>query len=76
MAQQREKFVKGAIKKGHSEAISQSVFDLMAEFAKYGFNKSHSAAYAMISICNGIGFEIKKRYLTAEVKEETPEGCN
>lgn len=50
MAKQREKFVEGAVKKGHAEALAQKIFDLMAEFAKYGFNKSHAAAYAMITV--------------------------
>ncbi len=50
MAQQREKFVAGAVKNGHPDSLAQSIFDLMAEFAKYGFNKSHAAAYAMVTI--------------------------
>ncbi|MDB5038143.1 MAG: dnaE [Bacteriovoracaceae bacterium] len=50
MAQQREKFVAGAIKNKHPEHLAQRIFDLMAEFAKYGFNKSHAAAYAMITV--------------------------
>jgi len=50
MAQQREKFVNGALKLKHPESLAQKVFDLMAEFAKYGFNKSHAAAYAMVTV--------------------------
>ncbi len=49
MAQQREKFVKGAVLNQYPESLAQSIFDLMSEFAKYGFNKSHAAAYAMIT---------------------------
>ncbi len=49
MAKQREKFVKGAEKLGHPTNLAQKIFDLMAEFAKYGFNKSHAAAYAMVT---------------------------
>lgn len=49
MAKQREKFVKGSVKNHYSEELAQSIFDLMSEFAKYGFNKSHAAAYAMIT---------------------------
>jgi DNA polymerase-3 subunit alpha len=49
MAKQREKFVEGAMKNGHSAELSQKIFDLMSEFAKYGFNKSHAAAYAMVT---------------------------
>lgn len=49
MAKQNEKFVKGAVKKGFSEKKAKSLFDLIEKFAGYGFNKSHSTAYAMIS---------------------------
>lgn len=49
MAKQREKFVEGSKKNGYDEGLAQSIFDLMSEFAKYGFNKSHAAAYAMIT---------------------------
>lgn len=49
MAKQREKFVKGAVKNKYAEDQAQSIFDLMSEFAKYGFNKSHAAAYAMVT---------------------------
>jgi DNA polymerase-3 subunit alpha len=53
MAQQREKFVAGAVKNRHPEQLAQKIFDLMSEFAKYGFNKSHAAAYAMITVQTG-----------------------
>ncbi|NLW62784.1 MAG: DNA polymerase III subunit alpha [Syntrophomonadaceae bacterium] len=46
---QRDKFVSGAIKRGLSREKASYIFDLMEHFAGYGFNKSHSAAYAMIS---------------------------
>src|SRR5438128_307024 len=49
MAQQRQKFVRGAIAKGIAEAAAEQLFDRIAAFASYGFNKSHSAAYAVIS---------------------------
>ena len=49
MAKQRERFMTGA-KERHFEAKkAEHIFDLMAEFAGYGFNKSHSAAYALIA---------------------------
>lgn len=48
MSQQRTKFVEGAIKKGVTSATAEKVFELMAYFAGYGFNKSHSAGYALI----------------------------
>jgi len=49
MESNRESFVEGAKKKGIDERKADKVFSLMLEFGKYGFNKSHSAAYALIS---------------------------
>jgi DNA polymerase III subunit alpha len=49
MARMRAKFLAGAVARGVSEAKATEIFDLMAFFAGYGFNKSHSAAYAVIS---------------------------
>jgi DNA polymerase-3 subunit alpha len=49
MAQQRSIFLLGARAKGHSEALATQLFDLMEKFAEYGFNKSHTAAYAVIT---------------------------
>ena len=49
MAKQREIFVEGATGLGIDSRISGSIFDLMEKFAGYGFNKSHSAAYALVS---------------------------
>lgn len=49
MLEQREKFIEGAIKKGHSRERAEELFDLIEYFAGYGFNKSHSAAYALVS---------------------------
>lgn len=49
MAKQREIFVAGALANGVAENISTPIFDLMEKFAEYGFNKSHSAAYALLS---------------------------
>jgi DNA polymerase-3 subunit alpha len=49
MAKQREVFVKGATSRGVAVATATRIFDLMEKFAGYGFNKSHSAAYALLS---------------------------
>lgn len=49
MAQQRAIFLAGALKRGVDAAVAHGVFDLMEKFAAYGFNKSHSAAYALIA---------------------------
>jgi DNA polymerase-3 subunit alpha len=49
MAKQRSIFVDGAVARGVAEANAAHIFDLMEKFAGYGFNKSHSAAYAVLS---------------------------
>ncbi len=49
MAKQREIFVSGATERGVAEKTATRIFDLMEKFAGYGFNKSHSAAYAVLS---------------------------
>ncbi|MCB1214979.1 MAG: DNA polymerase III subunit alpha, partial [Deltaproteobacteria bacterium] len=49
MARQKEKFLQGARENKIPEAKAKKIFDLMAKFAEYGFNKSHSAAYALVS---------------------------
>lgn len=49
MAQQKERFLNGAKKNGFNEKKSEELFELMAEFAKYGFNKSHAAAYCVVA---------------------------
>jgi DNA polymerase-3 subunit alpha len=49
MAKQRERFVQGAVKRGFPQKKIEKIFDLMAQFAGYGFNKSHSAAYALLA---------------------------
>ncbi len=60
MAQQRSLFVDGAVKRNVDEKLATLLFDLMEKFAGYGFNKSHSAAYALVS------------YQTAYLKEHYP----
>ena len=49
METQRKIFVEGATARGIADAKAQEVFDLMAKFADYGFNKSHAAAYALVA---------------------------
>ena len=60
MASQRELFIKGAIERKYPRAKVEKIFDLMAQFAGYGFNKSHSAAYAHLA------------YVTAYLKAHYP----
>ncbi len=49
MAKQRNRFVEGAIQRKHPKDKVVRIFDLMEQFAGYGFNKSHSAAYALLA---------------------------
>src|SRR5579862_1583352 len=49
MAKQRDRFIKGALAKGFPQKKVEKIFDLMEQFAGYGFNKSHSAAYAYLA---------------------------
>ncbi|TVQ41600.1 MAG: DNA polymerase III subunit alpha, partial [Geminicoccaceae bacterium] len=60
MDQQREVFVKGASERGIEEGLANTIFDQVAKFASYGFNKSHAAAYALLA------------YQTAYVKAHHP----
>ncbi len=60
MAAQRERFVQGAAEKGFPKKNVVRIFDLMEQFAGYGFNKSHSAAYALLA------------YVTAYLKAHYP----
>ncbi|WP_018702481.1 DNA polymerase III subunit alpha [Anaeromusa acidaminophila] len=46
---QKENFLKGAAAKGLDTSLAKDVFELMSHFADYGFNKSHSAAYALVT---------------------------
>ena len=49
MDAQRARFVDGAVERGLSQSKADEIFDLLAKFADYGFNKSHAAAYALIA---------------------------
>ncbi len=49
MDAQRDRFVAGAVERGVVKARADEIFDLLAKFADYGFNKSHAAAYALIA---------------------------
>jgi len=60
MAKERDKFVSGAVANQVEESIATYTFDLMEKFAGYGFNKSHSAAYALVA------------YQTAWLKQHYP----
>lgn len=49
MAKQKDRFLKGAKQRKYNSEKAEKLFDLMAEFAKYGFNKSHAAAYCVLA---------------------------
>jgi DNA polymerase-3 subunit alpha len=49
MDAQRERFVSGAVERGIDKSKANEIFDLLAKFADYGFNKSHAAAYALVA---------------------------
>jgi DNA polymerase-3 subunit alpha len=49
MAKQRVRFMAGAAELSHPKDVAGKIFDLMAKFAEYGFNKSHSAAYSLLA---------------------------
>jgi len=48
MAQQEQKFLRNAVEHGTDAAVAKQLFDLIAQFAKYGFNKSHSMCYSLV----------------------------
>jgi DNA polymerase-3 subunit alpha len=60
MAAHRDRFIKGAVERGFPPKKIEKIFDLMEQFAGYGFNKSHSAAYAYLA------------YVTAYLKAHYP----
>ena len=62
MARERTRFVEGAVKNGLTDKLAGDIFDQMETFAGYGFNKSHAAAYALISF--------QTAYLKAHFPEE------
>jgi DNA-directed DNA polymerase III (polc) len=53
MDAQRVRFVEGALKNGLTKDLADEIFDLLAKFADYGFNKSHAAAYALVAYQTG-----------------------
>ena len=60
MEKYKEIFIEGCVKNGYSQELAKTLFDIIEKFAGYGFNKSHSAAYAIIS------------YITAYLKAHYP----
>ena len=71
MAQQRERFVSGAVERNIDRQKAEEVFKLMAEFAGYGFAKSHSTAYALITFQTAyLKANYEREYLAALMTTE------
>jgi DNA polymerase-3 subunit alpha len=49
LQEQREKFIAGAVQNGTKQSIAEKIFDFIEPFARYGFNRSHAACYAVIA---------------------------
>lgn len=65
-------FVKGAINNGYKQQIASDLFDLIVKFAGYGFNKSHSAAYAFVTMQTAmLKANYKKAFYTALVIDKS-----
>ncbi|MCD6595145.1 DNA polymerase III subunit alpha [bacterium] len=68
MAQQRDNFIEKAVKKGLSQKMAKKVFDIIEEFAGYGFNKSHSTAYAVLAYQTGyLKYYYPKEFMAANL---------
>jgi len=72
MAAQRARFLEGAIRKGFNAKKAEKVFDHMEKFAGYGFNKSHSAAYAYLAYVTAfLKANYKLEFMSALLTSET-----
>lgn len=76
MKKQKEQFIKGSVANGLSEKKAESIFNLIAPFAGYGFNKAHAACYATIAYRTGYlkanySVEFMTALLTAESRGTT-----
>lgn len=49
MKKEKIKFINGCVKKGYSQSIAENIFSLIEKFVGYGFNKAHSASYALVA---------------------------
>ncbi len=75
MAEMRVKFIEGASKNKVSLKVAENIFDKMAEFAKYGFNKSHATAYAYLAYQTAyLKTEYPVYYVAALLKNEADKG--
>jgi len=75
MQESKVKFVEGAVSRGVSEEKATELFDLMAQFSSYGFNKSHAAAYALIAYRTAyLKAHYPVEFMTALLSLEAAEG--
>ena len=66
LVQEESKFIQRSVEKGHSKDVAKQIFDLILNFANYGFNRSHSVAYSLIaSVIDG---EVKTKNYIMEAK--------
>lgn len=73
MKKEKKKFINGCLKKGYSRKLAENIFNFIEKFASYGFNKPHSASYALIAywtafIKANYPVEFMTALLTAELK--------
>lgn len=75
MPAQREKFIKGAMAKGHSEQHAADIFHMLEPFAKYGFNKSHSVCYTVLAYRTAyLKCHYREEFLAANLTNEIGSG--
>ena len=75
MPAQREKFIQGAMKLGHSEEHAAEIFHMLEPFAKYGFNKSHSVCYTVLAYRTAyLKCNFKAEFLAANLTNEIGSG--
>lgn len=71
MDQMKSLFVEGAVNRGYDEKFAQELFDTIEKFAEYGFNKSHSAAYAIVTYRTAyLKAHYPLEYMTALINSE------
>ena len=73
MDEKRKAFVEGSLKRGYSEKVANKLFDLIVPFAGYGFNKSHSAGYSLISYRTAyLKAHYPQQFLSSTLTNESP----
>ena len=71
MGSLQKEFVEGAVKNGISKAVSIQIFELIQRFAEYGFNRSHSAAYAILAYqCGYLKAHYPAEFMAANLSSE------